>query len=49
MDVDKIFGEYFLTFRIKYLVTWRNVLPHVHGYMVFMDENMDEIKWITFL
>jgi hypothetical protein len=21
---------------------WRNILPHVHGWIIFMDESMDE-------
>jgi hypothetical protein len=31
VDVDKIFGKYYLTHGTKYLVMWRNILPHVHG------------------
>jgi hypothetical protein len=27
--MDKIFKEYFVTPRIKYLVTWKNILPCV--------------------
>jgi hypothetical protein len=30
-DVEKIFEIFFLTFRIEYFVTWKNLLPHVHG------------------
>jgi hypothetical protein len=29
--VNKIFGDYFLMFKIEYLVTWKNVMLHVHG------------------
>jgi hypothetical protein len=28
-NVDNIFKEYFVTPRIEYLVTWKNILPHV--------------------
>jgi len=39
--VDKILEEYSLTHKKKYLLTWKNILPHVHGWMIFMDEKMD--------
>ncbi len=28
-NVDKIIKEYFVTPRTKYLVTWKNIFPHV--------------------
>jgi hypothetical protein len=31
VDINKIFGEYYLTDGTKYLMTWKNILPHVHG------------------
>jgi hypothetical protein len=37
--------EYFkniLTPRIEYLVMWRNILPCVHGLLIFVDESGDE-------
>ncbi len=43
MHVDIILGKYFLTRMTKYLLMWENILPCVHGWMIFMDENMDEL------
>jgi hypothetical protein len=31
VDVEGILEEYFLTYGIEYVMTWKNVLPHVHG------------------
>jgi len=42
VHVDKILKNYLLTHRIESLLTWRNILPCVHGWMIFMDEKMDE-------
>jgi hypothetical protein len=33
-----------LTPETTYLVMWKNILPHVHGWMIFMDEIVDD-KW----
>jgi hypothetical protein len=41
VHVDIILGEYFLTRKTKSLLKWKNILPHVHGRMIFMDESMD--------
>jgi hypothetical protein len=41
--VDIIFEKYLLMPRTKYLVTSKNILPHVHGWTIFMDENVDRI------
>ncbi len=40
--VDKILKEYSLTCKTKYWLTWKNILPRVHGWMIFIDENMDK-------
>jgi hypothetical protein len=39
----------FLTHGIEYLVMCRNILPRIHGWMIFMDENVDEKNGWTFL
>jgi hypothetical protein len=31
IDIDKKFGKYYLTSETKHLVTWKNILPCVHG------------------
>jgi hypothetical protein len=31
VDINKIFGKYYLTHGTKYLVMWNNILSHVHG------------------
>jgi hypothetical protein len=41
-QVNKIFEKYLLMPRTKYLTTLKNILPHVHGWTIFMDENVDE-------
>jgi hypothetical protein len=38
IHVDRISKKYSLTCRIEFLLTWKNILPHVHGWMIFMDE-----------
>jgi len=43
-DVNKIFEKYYLTHGIEYFVMQRNILPHVHRWMIFVDENVDD-KW----
>jgi hypothetical protein len=30
-NIDRMSGKYYLTHGTKYLVMWRNILPHVHG------------------
>ncbi len=48
VDVYKIFKEYSLT-HTKYLMTWKNILSCVRGWMIFMDENVnDNWKWMNF-
>ncbi len=42
VDVNGIFEEYYLTHGIEYCVTWKNILPRVHGLTIFMDENVDD-------
>jgi hypothetical protein len=44
INIDRIFGKYYLTHGTEYLVMWKNILPHVHGWMIFMHENLD-YKW----
>jgi hypothetical protein len=41
--VNRILKKYSLTCRTKHLLTCKNILSHVHGWMIFMDEKMDEI------
>jgi hypothetical protein len=38
VNVERIFLKYYLTHGIKYLMTWKNIMPHVHRWMTFMDE-----------
>ncbi len=48
-NFDEIFEEYYLTHGIKYLVMWKNILPCVHGWKIFKDENLDDKwKWTNF-
>ncbi len=39
VHANRILGKYFLTSRIKSLLTWKNILPRVHGWMIIMDRN----------
>jgi hypothetical protein len=39
IHVDKILRKYSLTCRTKSLLTWKNILPHVHGWLIFMGTN----------
>jgi hypothetical protein len=44
-----MFGKYYLTHGTKYLVTWKNIFPCVHGWSKFKDENLDDKwKWMNF-
>jgi hypothetical protein len=46
-NVNEIFGKYSLTH--EYFMMWKNILPHDHGWMIFMDENVDDKwKWMKF-
>jgi hypothetical protein len=31
IDIEGILKKYSLTHGIKYIMMWRNILPHVHG------------------
>jgi hypothetical protein len=42
VSMNKSFLEYYLTHGIEYYATWKNILPRVHGWMIFMDENENE-------
>ncbi len=45
-NVKRILRRYYLTHGIYYLITWKNIMPCVHGWMIFMDENWElESQW----